>query len=85
MTKVVMPLEQASNQTITFDGNFRLCLMSPFLIGISTISWPDSIILRVIETIDVKELLIRQREFLSFLLFENLFGPNLQMFFRLTF
>ena len=31
ITKGVTLLEETSNQIITFDGNFRLCLMSPFL------------------------------------------------------
>ena len=56
-----MPLEQSSNQTITFDGNFRLCLMPPFFIGISTIYCPHSDHFESYrDIINVKELLIRK-------------------------
>ena len=80
LPKTLQPWNRHPTNTITFDENFRLCLMPLFFIGISTISWSHSIVLRIIDTINVNKISHLKRKFSSFLLFENLFEPNLQIF-----
>ena len=57
-----------------------------FFFDISTNYWPYLTVLRVINTINVKKVLIRKENShgVSFF-FENLSEPNLQIFFRLIF
>ena len=76
---------QTPNQTITFDGNFRLCLMPTFFIGISTISCLTFDHFASYRHHQCQRTSHRKREFSWCLLFENLFELRLQMFFRLIF
>ena len=63
-----------------FLWKFSSLFNATVFIDISTINCLHSTVLRIIDTINVNELLIRKREFSWFLLFENLFQATLQIF-----